>query len=164
MGREAVCRVSVGDRSWDGKALLETDSLVFRSHAHTKRRADFRLSIPFSAISSVEARNGALRVVHGRGSAVFELGAEAEKWAQRIANPKGLLDKLGVKPGMRASVIGIEDAAFLAELRSRTKDISIGAAEPASDLIFVAADTPDDMSRLSESRTRIKPQGAVWVG
>ena len=32
------------------------------------------------------------------GEATFELGPKAERWAERIRNPKSLLDKLGVKP------------------------------------------------------------------
>jgi hypothetical protein len=76
---------------------------------------------------------------------------------------KPRLDKLGVKPGMRVAVVDIDDDAFLAELRQRTTDISLQAPEPASDLIFLAADSTDALTRLAELRPAIKADGAIWV-
>ena len=83
--------------------------------------------------------------------------------AERSYEHRSLLDKLGIKPGMRVAVLGVEDGSFLADLRERTGDISVAEAPPGSDAIFLAANDPDDMRRLSELRTRIKPDGAVWA-
>lgn len=83
--------------------------------------------------------------------------------AEKSYEGRPLLDKLGIKAGMRVGVIGVEDAAFLADLRERTDDISLGEAPPDADAIFLAVDGPDDMRRLSELRERIKPNGAVWA-
>lgn len=83
--------------------------------------------------------------------------------AERSYEHRSLLDKLGIKPGMRVALLGIEDAAFLADLRGRTGDISLGEAPPDADAIFLAVDGPDDIRRLSELRERIKPNGAVWA-
>ena len=44
MGAEARCTVTVAGRSAEGKALLETDRLMFRSD-------DLRLDIPFDGIA-----------------------------------------------------------------------------------------------------------------
>ncbi len=83
--------------------------------------------------------------------------------AEKSYEHRSLLDKLGIKAGMRVGVIGVEDAAFLANLRERTDDISLGEAPPDADAIFLAVDGPDDIRRLSELRQRIKPNGAVWA-
>lgn len=74
-----------------------------------------------------------------------------------------LLDKLGIKPGIRVAVLGVDDDSFLADLRGRTGDISMGEARLESDAIFLAADGPDDMRRIGELRELIKPNGAVWA-
>ncbi|HWO72722.1 MAG TPA: hypothetical protein VNN21_04120, partial [Dehalococcoidia bacterium] len=91
MGSEAVCNVTYRGLNSEGKALLETSELIFRG--------DFRLRIPFSAIEMIEAEGGELRIRYEGSVAVFSLGPRAESWAEKIRNPRGLLDKLGVKPG-----------------------------------------------------------------
>jgi hypothetical protein len=106
MGQEARCTVRFGERVGAGKALLETDELVFRGDD------GLRLKLAFKEMRSVEARDGELRVVYPDGPAVFQLGPEAEKWAQEILHPKSLLDKLGVKAGMRVLVLGVDDEGF----------------------------------------------------
>jgi hypothetical protein len=83
--------------------------------------------------------------------------------AEKSYEGRPLLDKLGIKPGMRVAILGVDDGAFLADLRQRTGDISVGQAPLESDAIFLAVDGPDDMRRLSELRGRIKANGAVWA-
>jgi len=156
LGQEARCTVRFGDQTAEGKALLETDELIFRGE-------QFRLVIPFKAMKSVAAQNGELTVNFPDGVAVFNLGSQAEKWAHKILNPKSLLDKLGVKPGMAVSVIGVEAPGFLADLGARTQNLSLGEPAGDSDMIFVAVDGPADMERLTGLKSRIKPNGAIWA-
>ena len=156
MGQEAHCTVRFGDRSAEGKALLETDDLVFRGDT-------IRLKISFKQMRSVQARNGHLHIDVPDGAAVFELGAQAEKWAQKILNPKSLLDKLGLKPGTTVSVLGVDDEAFLADLRVRTQEVSLGEARSGSDAVFVAINGPEDLYQLAALKRAIKPNGAVWA-
>ena len=73
------------------------------------------------------------------------------------------LDKLGVKPGMRVALVGLEDAAFEAELRDRTHDVTHGEPLPDTDIVLYAADTLEALDRLHELRERIVPHGAIWV-
>ena len=73
------------------------------------------------------------------------------------------LDKLGVKPGMRVALVGLDDEAFEAELRDRTRDITRGEPLPDTDVVLYAADTLDDLDRLPALRERIAPNGAIWV-
>jgi hypothetical protein len=83
-----------------------------------------------------------------------------------------LLDKLGVRPGMRIAVVGSlhddagepgEAARFLDELRERTRDISNGRPKPDTDLVFLAADSSDELAALASIRPTMRPTGAVWV-
>jgi hypothetical protein len=91
MGAEAKCTLTFGRTRAEGKALLETDALIFRG-------GDVRLSVPYKQMSKVEANAGALRVTFPEGLAVFAIGDAAPKWAAKILNPPSRVDKLGVKP------------------------------------------------------------------
>jgi hypothetical protein len=156
MGREAVCTARFGGKSAAGKALLETKEVIFRSPG-------LRLQIPFDRIQRIEVKGGTLTLKTADGPAVFELGKEAEAWAKRIQNPPGRLDKLGVKPGMKVSLLGAVEAAFVAELEGRTADVSRGKPRAASDLIFFVADMPADLNRLATLKKSLQPAGALWV-
>jgi len=59
MGAEARCELRVGGASHAGKALLETDELLFRGDARDDGRG-FRLAIPLSSIRSVSHTDGAV--------------------------------------------------------------------------------------------------------
>src|SRR4051812_21410390 len=74
-----------------------------------------------------------------------------------------LLDKLGVKPGARVGVVNLDAAWFLDLLAERTSDVTIGAALPDSDLVFLGADVPPDLDALAGLRSLIRPNGAIWV-
>jgi hypothetical protein len=155
MGAEALCRVRYGDQVSDGKALLETTELLFRGA--------FRLKIPLREITALTSEAGELQVCFAGGLAAFELGPAADKWAAQIRNPRGLMDKLGVKAGQRVAVINLLDAAFLADLHARTSAVSKGHVEPGSDLVFYAADSIEALQRLSDLRESLDRKGAVWV-
>jgi hypothetical protein len=155
MGLEAKCDVRFGGKTSSGKALLESTELQFKG--------TFRLRIPFQEIRSAEARRGQLEVTFADGVASFDLGAAAEKWALKIRYPRGLLDKLGVKPGARVSVLGLDDPDFLGQLQGRSVDVSPKARKD-SDLVFWAPRSRDELGpRLKALRDTIKPTGAVWV-
>jgi hypothetical protein len=155
LGSEAVCRVRFNDQVSEGKALLETAEIIFRG--------DFRLKIPFGDIKSLEESHSELTVDFSQGTAVFDLGRDASKWAEKIRNPRGLMDKLGVKPDQVVSVLGVHDPDFITDLRKRTAAVSDGQVTPEADFVFYEADRREDLYRLRELRAAIKPKGAVWV-
>lgn len=77
---------------------------------------------------------------------------------------KPLLDKLGVRPGMRVSLLDVRDDPFTADLRARTGgDVTEGEPQPESDMIFVAVDGPGDLQRLAALKGAIRSDGAVWA-
>ena len=156
MGAEAICSVRYAGQVSEGKALLETTEVIFRG-------GDFRLRIPFVEMTSIAAEDGELRLGYGGDVAVFELGRDASKWAEKIRNPRGLIEKLGVKPGMRIVVLGIEDSEFLSELSRRFGAPEGDTGNADADLVFYEADRMDDLAQLPALRRAIKPAGAVWV-
>jgi hypothetical protein len=83
--------------------------------------------------------------------------------AERSYEGRPLLDKLGIKPGMRVAVIGVDDAGFMTDLQAHTDDITTGAPLHDTDAVFLTVEGPDDMRRLTELRGRIQPGGAVWA-
>ena len=157
MGAEVSCTALVDGRRVLGTALLETDELRFRADGT-------RLKIPLASIRSIEARAGALIVAHGeRDETRFELGEHAVKWLERIQHPKGRLDKLGVKPGQRVALIGIDDPQFATELRARAITLHEGRPKAEVDQIFLGVSSPADLNRLVTLQTMIARDGAIWV-
>ena len=76
---------------------------------------------------------------------------------------KPLLDKLGVKPGSKVCIVDIDDAGFISLLRQRTSDVVLRKPRTPCDLVFLGAQKPDDLKRLSVIKTWIEPNGAIWV-
>jgi hypothetical protein len=155
MGAEAMCRVRVAGAEHEGKALLETDEILFRG--------PMKLRIPLASISSVKATGGELRVEHAGGEATFVLGASAAKWAEKIRSPRSRLDKLDVKSESVVFVVGVDDPDFHAELRDRTRSITIGRMKTGANLAFVGASRPVDLDRIAKAKAAIVPNGAIWV-
>lgn len=163
MGREARCIVRFGGQVSEGRVLLETAEVVFRSGGAgvSPGGEHFRLVIPFGEMTGVEAVDGRLEITTPAGTAVFDLGAaEAEKWAQRILHPPNLLDKLGVKPDARVAVVGVDDEGFRADLRARTDRIS--DAGPA-DVVVWGIEDVSELAGVGGMRQWIHPDGALWV-
>jgi len=76
-----------------------------------------------------------------------------------------LLDKLGVRPGSRVALVGDvdPDGTFRGLLADRTSDVTVGKPKPESDLVFLAANSTDELATLSALRGRIRPAGGIWV-
>lgn len=79
----------------------------------------------------------------------------------RDTGSRGLLDKLGVKPGMRVATVAFEDTSFRAELAGR--GVVVVALEPGLDMIFYRVGEPGELMRISEFRPLIRDSGAIWV-
>jgi hypothetical protein len=123
----------------------------------------FDLKIPLQQVSEVEAKRGQLRVAFSGGSAVFELGPQAEKWALKIRYPKNVIDKPGVKPDSKVAVLGVDDDSFLALLRARTPNVTIGRVRQDLDFILYGADSRPQLAKLKRLKMSLKPGGAIWV-
>jgi hypothetical protein len=155
MGNEVNCRAQFGKQESRGKALLETSEIFFRG--------EFRLKIPFSSIQSVKAADGELRVQTPEGLAVFAIGDAAAKWREKILHPKSRLEKLGVKPGGKVSLIGAFDEGFLRELAQQTDAVVKGKIGADSECVFLAAESKKGLTQVPKLAKALKGAAALWI-
>jgi hypothetical protein len=156
MGLEADCEARLDGRWRRGHARLEEKELFFRGEA--------ALRAPFDRLSGVRAEGGLLAFRFDGREVALRLGPAAEKWATRILSPRSRVQKLGVKPGMVVSVLGVEtDRAFMAELSAAGADVTAARVAPRSDMVFFHCAERGALSRLAALARSIRPQGAIWV-
>ena len=154
MGQEANCKGRYQGRTAAGKAMLETDYVLFRG--------DFRVKIAFRDMTSVNAARGWLEIRTAAGALGLELGPAAAKWADKILHPPSRLDKLGVKQGMRVSFAGFGDDELARQIQALDADLQ-PKLSAASDMIFVGAEDPKPLHRLESIARSLKDGGAIWV-
>jgi hypothetical protein len=155
MGNEVNCTARFGKQESAGKALLETSEILFRG--------EFRLKIPFSSIQSVKAADGELRVQTAEGLAVFALGDAAAKWREKILHPKSRLEKLGVKPGGKVSLIGAFEEGSLRELAQQTDAVEKGKVGADSEWIFLAVGSKKELAQVPKLAKSVKGATALWI-
>jgi hypothetical protein len=158
VGNEAVCVVKFGKQKARGKALLETSEVIFRSEDGA-----LRLKLPFADLKSASAADGELRLETAEGPAIFQLGANAAKWCEKIVHPKTRMEKLGIKSNSAVSLVGDFHSDFLAELRSVTKNVTNGKAAPDAEWIFFSADSSKDLSQVAKLAKSLKGAAALWI-
>lgn len=119
MGAEATCALRDRNGRHTGRALLETDELIFRGGG------GHRVALPLAALRNVKAENGELLFDAAADSFVLELGDKAEHWAERIRSPRSLLDKLDLKASHGVVVfLWAEAPAALKKLRVLARAIA----------------------------------------
>ncbi|HET7380637.1 MAG TPA: hypothetical protein VFJ24_11390 [Gaiellales bacterium] len=148
MGRESRCIVRHDRREAEARAQLDTDELTIRT--------PFRLTIPRSQIASTDVRGEELEVAYDGGSVTLVLGErEASRWAHDIAHPRTLAHKLGVKAGQRVRLVGDADPGLVGAGRR--------VIDGEADVVFVAAESPDDLRLIGPLQDQIASDGAIWV-
>lgn len=155
MGNQLACTLRHAGKTCSGKALLESTEILFRG--------DTRLKIPFSAITSVSAANGELHILTKDGLSVFGLGPQAPKWREKIANPKSVLDKLGVKPGQSVSLFGNFPADFLASLHQQGTTVTINKVAKDTLCVFFLANQKQQLRPLASLAKSIQGSTALWL-
>jgi hypothetical protein len=156
MGQEAKGKVRIEGKDIDGRLYLETDELLFRG-------GDQRLRIAVKDVKSATATGGMLLLTVGRKKYEFDIGTQAPRWADKIANPRTLVQKLGVKPDSTVAYIGSRDPALLAELEGAAASVSKQLARHDYDFIFVGVEKPGQLKLIEGLNQSIKPNGGVWV-
>jgi hypothetical protein len=77
-----------------------------------------------------------------------------------------LVDKLGVRPGMRVALVNLAVEAndeIRALLADRTSDLTEGLPEPDTDVVLLGAESLDELAPLPELAARIRSNGAIWI-
>jgi hypothetical protein len=150
VGKEATVTAELPDGPDEGRLQYEPPKLIFRGR--TRRVFDGH------ALTGVCADGADLVLACG---ARFALGErQAASWAQAIANPKSRMQKIGVKPGMRAGVIGVDDAALAGELAAAGASLAEGGD---LDLLFYAADSAEALARVGALVPSLAARGALWI-
>jgi hypothetical protein len=155
VGAEIACNWRVGGKTVAGTALLETDYVLLRGAV--------RRRLSFSEIRGVEAKGGTLALTLSDGKVELSLGAAAAKWAEKIARPKGIVEKLGVRPGAKVALVGAFPASFVGELEAAGPRVTVGARGTGHDQILFAAPDVGSLAKIGALRARIAPNGGVWV-
>jgi hypothetical protein len=82
---------------------------------------------------------------------------------ERDYSHRTLAEKLGIKPGQRVAVLGVEDAEFQRDLEAIVSDYSRGDGLREADLIFFSAEAKQDLSKLKSLSRSICKSGGIWV-
>lgn len=87
-----------------------------------------------------------------------------------LVSTRPLIDKLGVRPRARVALAGLDGPAFddfrvlLGERTSDVTDLGTGdLPNPSTDLVFLVADSLDELLRIGVVRGSLVPNGAIWV-
>jgi hypothetical protein len=151
MGKEAFdVRATLPDGEDVGRLQWEAPKLVFRGAV--------RRVFEGEALKGVRAEAGALVLAGGERFALGEI--QAARWADAIANPPGRLDKLGVKAGMRAAILNLEDPDFAAELALRA---SVVNDLSGLDILVYGADSAEALARIGDLVPALAARGALWI-
>ena len=151
MGKEAHVRAAFPEGADEGRLQYEPPKLLFRG---AQRRV-----FEGEALKGVVADGPDLALPDGSR---FTLGEkQAASWADAILNPKGRMEKIGVKPGMRAAVIGVADTTLTAEL-GQAGAVPTDALRDL-DLLFYAADSAAELSRVESLVPALAERGAIWI-
>jgi hypothetical protein len=82
---------------------------------------------------------------------------------ERDYSHRSLLDKLGVKPGQRICVLGVEDAAFLKDLANRVPEFVRDKPLSGADMILLGAENLKALARVKSLAGTIQKAGAIWI-
>jgi len=151
MGKEATVTAVFADGADKGRLQYEPPKLVFKGAQRRVYEAE--------ALNGVRADGADLVLADGSR---FTLGEkQAAGWADAILNPKGRMDKIGAKAGMRAAVMGVKDDALSAELAAKG---AIPVTELSNlDLLFYGADSDVELARIGGLVPLLSDKGALWI-
>ncbi len=151
MGKEATVAAQFADGPDEGRLQYQPPKLLFRG---AQRRV-----FEGEALASVRAEGGDLVLANGSR---FTLGEkQAANWVEAILSPKGRIDKIGVKAGMRVAVMGVADPKLSLELAEQG---AVPVTELAGlDLLFYAADSTEELARIDALVPMLSQTGALWI-
>jgi hypothetical protein len=80
---------------------------------------------------------------------------------ERDYSHRSLVDKLGIKPGMRVAFDGVRDDDLQRDVAARGAEITDDAT---ADVALLGVDSATDLDeRIAAAWRRVQPTGAVWV-
>ena len=155
MGLDTRCSATFNKQTSVGRAQLETDHVLFRG--------DFRVKLALAAITGISTKDGVLSLKSAEGTLALALGAAADKWAAKIGSPKSRVEKLGVKPGARVSVLGVADHAFRRRADGRWRRRLDARPEGTAIRSTWRSSRAKDLARFKALLPSLCPDGAIWA-
>lgn len=152
MGEEVAGTVTVGGQKVNVKGDFASDHVTFSGG----RRGE----VPYRLVEVVSTAKGVLRLRVDGLIMEFPLGQKVDRLANKIRSPPTLMDKLGVKPGMRVATASIPKSL------QRQLDAAVPAPRArvgAADLLFLGVQEVEGLAALADARGRIVPDGGIWV-
>ncbi|MEA3144576.1 MAG: hypothetical protein QOG31_1900 [Thermoplasmata archaeon] len=125
---------------------------------HVTLRGGLKGEHPYATVAVVSSAGGILRLQVAGAVAEFPLEEKADSVAQRIRNPPTVLDKLGLRAGLRVHCI-----ALPADLQTDVDRLGVLGGRANLDVVLLGADKLADLARIATLRERLAPEGALWV-
>jgi hypothetical protein len=156
MGREVECAARVEGAADRGKALLETDEVIFRG-------ARLRARVTFASIRDVATEGEWLTIAHAKGRLDLALGKQAAAWREKITKPKSAVEKLGIKAGAKVALVGLDDAALAKDLEALGASVTSGTPRGKVDVVIFGAHAEGDLAKVAPLAKKIEDDGALWI-
>src|SRR5437879_5748025 len=93
----------------------------------------------------------------------FFVSGRRQKNGDKILHPKLRIEKLGVKPVVRVSLLGEFEPEFLREVTGLTKNVSRGKVAGDAECIFLAADSKADFAALPKIAKAMRGAATLWI-
>jgi hypothetical protein len=156
VGDTIACAGRVNGEDDEGTALLETDEVIFRG-----KRA--RVKVPFASIRSLAVKGAWLAIVHAGGSLDLAVGKRARAWTDKIRKPKGIVEKLGVKPGARVAFVAWKDADVAAGLEAAGARVLEGMPRAEVDVVILGVKSEAELAKIGAVTKKLARDGALWI-
>jgi len=72
-------------------------------------------------------------------------------------------EKLGVKPGSRVALIGLQDPSFVDELKAAGARVTARVGAGPYDMVITRLGASSDLPSLIDAKKRIVPNGMIWA-
>lgn len=154
MGTEVEGTLTVGGQKVKVRGDFASDHVTFSGG----RRGE----VPYSSIQVLGTAKGVLRLRVDDAPMEFPLGDKAERIANKIRKPPSLMDKLGVKPGLKVATVDIP-ASLLRLLRESVPDVQERGPRGRVDVIFLGVSSPEGLEGLPPLVDQLAKGGSVWV-
>jgi hypothetical protein len=125
---------------------------------HVVLRGGLKGEHAYATVAVVSSAGGILRLQVAGAVAEFPLEEKAERIAQRIRSPPTVLDKLGLRAGLRVQCL-----ALPAELQADVDRLGVTGGRANLDALLLGAEKLADLDRIPALRGRLAPDGALWV-
>jgi hypothetical protein len=83
--------------------------------------------------------------------------------ADGVQPARSVIDRLGVRPGMRVALVGVDDPDLPRLVGERTQKTTTMAPHSAVDMVIYQAEGTFALQRLSELSRSVSDSGALWV-